>query len=408
MSILRPFRALRPQAAKIEQIAAVPYDVVDRDEAQALAQERPLSFLHISRAEIDLDPELDPYSPQVYERARMNFQQLQQEGHLVADEQPCLYIYRLKMGDHVQTGIAATFSVDEYDGSLIKKHEKTRKAKEDDRTRHIIGLRSQTGPVFLTYRPRPGIDQEVTRLTASAPLYDFTAEDGVVHTVWRVSDCDTLVKEFAQLKALYIADGHHRAASASRARAALREEAGNWTGDEPANYFLAVAFPADQVQILPYNRILYDLGARTPAQFLEAVQAALPTTPGASPRPEAPGRCSLYVEGKWYNVALAQSAPASGGPAAKLDVAVLQAKVLEDILGIEDIRTDPRVDFVGGIRGTEELVRLVDSGKAKAAFSMYATSLDQLMQISDADEIMPPKSTWFEPKLRDGVVNHSI
>lgn len=409
MALLRPFKALRPDPGKVASIAAVPYDVVDRDEAAQLADGNPLSFLHVSRAEIDLPVDTDPYDGRVYGKARENFEALRRSGDLIVDETPCCYVYRLRMGDHLQTGIAATFSVGEYDADQIKKHEKTRKAKEDDRTRHIITLRAQTGPVFLTYRPRRGIDQIVESATAAEPLYDFTAPDGVGHTLWRLESPEDLVAEFGELPCLYIADGHHRAASASRARSQLMRESFTWSGTEDANFFLAVAFPADQVQILAYNRIVYDLGGKDPDAFLAAVKAQLPVSPGASPEPSRAGHCSMYLGGNWYDLDLSAVAPSnSSSPAEVLDAALLQKSVLEAVLEIGDIRTDPRVDFVGGIRGTGELVRLVDSGKAKAAFSMYPTSLDQLMAISDANEIMPPKSTWFEPKLRDGLVSHLI
>lgn len=397
-----------PAPDLVDRIASVPYDVVNREEAASLAGDNALSFLHVSRAEIDLPAEVDPYDERVYARARENFEGLRSSGSLVTDEAACCYLYRLKMGDHVQTGIAATFSVEDYDRELIKKHEKTRKAKEDDRTRHIISLRAQTGPVFLTYRARPSLDALVDQLTGRSPHYDFVAEDGVGHTLWRVPDYQALVAEFDQLSHLYIADGHHRAASASRARARLVRESFTWSGEEPANFFLAVAFPADQVQILAYNRIVYDLGGRTGPDFLEAVREQVPVSGGASALPDVPGHVSLYLDGAWYDLDLRSLAERATGPAERLDAALFQHSVLESVLGIEDIRTDPRVDFVGGIRGTRELVRLVDSGKAMAAFSMYPTSLEQLMAISDADQIMPPKSTWFEPKLRDGLVSHLI
>lgn len=408
MAVLRPFKALIPAPEVVEEVASVPYDVVNREEASRLAQGHPLSFLHVSRAEIDLPDETDPYSSSVYQRAAENFSRLREEGHLIVDQQESVYVYKLRMGEHTQVGVAATYSVEEYDRDAIKKHEKTRKAKEDDRTNHIVALRAQTGPVFLTYAADSEIDALVSRAMDSAPLYDLVAADGVAHTVWRVTDTQGLVERFGRLPALYIADGHHRAASAGRTRARLREESPSWSGIEPANYFLAVAFPSDQVQILAYNRVVQDLAGKSPEQFLEALREGLQVTEGASPEPQQPGQVSMYLEGRWYGLDLTGARPSAGGPAARLDCAVLQVEVLEKILGIGDIRTDSRVDFVGGIRGTQELVRLVDSGKWAVAFSMVPTTLEQLMTVSDAGEIMPPKCTWFEPKLRDGLVSHLV
>ncbi|MBI3927657.1 MAG: DUF1015 domain-containing protein [Armatimonadetes bacterium] len=408
MAVLRPFKALRPAPAVAEKVAAVPYDVVNREEAAELARGNPLSFLHVSRAEIDLAEDLDPYDPSVYARAAHRFGKLQADGHLIQDDRECLYVYKLRMGEHTQVGVAATYSVDEYDRDRIKKHEKTRKAKEDDRTNHILALRAQTGPVFLTYPADSGIDALIEATMASPPLYDLVAPDSVSHTVWRVPDTQGLVERFAHLPCLYIADGHHRAASASRTRARLRDRERAWKGDEPANYFLAVAFPSDQVQILPYNRVVKDLAGRSPDEFLRALSERLEVASGAAPAPARPGTVSMYLDGKWSSIDLRKALPDGGGPADRLDCAVLQKAVLEGLLRIGDIRTDSRVDFVGGIRGTDELVRLVDSGRWAVAFSMAATTLEQLMAISDAGEIMPPKSTWFEPKLRDGLVSHIL
>lgn len=407
MANIRPFRAYRPELQVAPQVASVPYDVVDRDEAAALAQGNPLSFLHVSRAEIDLPRDVNPYSEEVYNQAQKAYESLIEAGHLVRDDAPQLYVYRLKMGEHVQTGVAAAYSVDEYDQDKIKKHEKTRKEKEDDRTRHIVQLRAQTGPVFLTYRGQAAIDALVEKATQGAPLYDMVAPDGISHTVWTVADPAALTAAFEAVPALYIADGHHRAASASRARARVKEEAGAaWTGKEDANFFLAVSFPAEQLRILPYNRVVFDLQGQTPEAFLETVKAAFPVTEGAAPSPAQRGQVSMYLGGKWYGLTMPTSTSTS--PSEGLDAAILQSKLLAPLLGIADPRTDKRIDFVGGIRGTGELVTRVDSGKAAVAFSMYPTSLGELMAISDADEIMPPKSTWFEPKLRDALLIHGI
>lgn len=407
MSTLRPFSALRPHPQVVEQVASVPYDVVDRQEAAALAAGNPLSFLRVSRAEIDLDPDLNPYSDEVYQKAQSNYQQLLQEGHLVQDSEPALYVYQLQMGDQVQTGVAATFSVEEYDQDRIKKHEKTRREKEDDRTRHILQLRAQTGPVFLTYRGNREIDQLVSSACQATPLYNLVAADGVRHTLWKVTDCQPWIEAFGAVPELYIADGHHRAASASRTRAQLRDQAGAaWTGQEAGNYFLAVAFPSDQLKILPYNRVVRDLQGQTPEAFLAALRERCQVTESAPPSPTSPGQVSMFLGERWYGLTLPRSEHPQS-PSDGLDVAILQAKILEPLLGIQDPRTDKRIDFVGGIRGTAELERRVRAGEA-VAFSMVATSLEELMAISDAGEIMPPKSTWFEPKLRDALLIHQV
>jgi len=408
MSILRPFKALRPTPEAVAHVAAVPYDVVDRREAADLAAGRPTSFLHVSRAEIDLPDSVDPYDPAVYQKAAANLAELRRQGVLLVDDEPALYIYRLQMGQHVQTGVAGTFSVDEYDRDAIKKHEKTRKAKEDDRTRHILATQAQTGPVFLTYRGTARIDAIIEGLCQADPLYDFTAEDGIRHTAWRVTATGALVQAFAEIPLMYIADGHHRAASASRTRAQMRSQSDTWTGQEPANYFLAVAFAADQLRIMPYNRVVADLHGLTPEALLEAVQSHVPVAPGGAPSPSRPGHVSMFLTGSWYDLDLNGLKAGADSPAQRLDAALLQDHILAPCLGIGDPRTDERIDFVGGIRGSDELVRRVQAGRAAVAFSMYPVSLDELMAISDAGEIMPPKSTWFEPKLRDSIVSHAL
>ncbi|HVF57508.1 MAG TPA: DUF1015 family protein [Pyrinomonadaceae bacterium] len=411
MAVIRPFRALRPPAERVGEVAAVPYDVVNTEEARKLAEGRPHSFLHVSRPEIDLPEGTDLYSDEVYAKAGENFQKLIDGCPLITEDAPSLYLYRLVMGDHAQTGIAACASVDEYDAGLVRKHEKTRPDKENDRTRHLLTLRAQTGPVFLTYRPDRRIDALVAGETSAAPLYDFTAADGVRHTVWRATAHEQLVRAFQEVSLLYIADGHHRAASASRARATLREGNQNHTGEEEYNGFLAVVFPADQMQILPYNRVVRDLNGMSEGEFLARVGEAFQITGDANPRgPGHPGHWHMYTGGKWYGLALRDDATqAEGGdPVAALDVSVLQDNLLDPVLGIKDVRTDKRIDFVGGIRGTEELVRLVDSGAAAVAFSLYPTTIEDLLRVSDANGIMPPKSTWFEPKLRDGILIHKL
>ena len=408
MAVIRPFRALRPAAERAESVASVPYDVVNTDEARALADGNPLSFLHVSRPEIDLPPDTDIHSDAVYRKAVENFEKLISTCPLEKEAEPSLYLYRLIMGQHEQIGIVACCAVDEYDNSTIRKHERTRRDKEDDRTRHMLMLRAQTGPVFLTYRRSAEIDEQVSAAISAEPLYDLTAPDGVRHTIWRISDTESLVKSFESVPLLYIADGHHRAASASRARAELRDQSFGHTGKEDYNYFLTVIFPDSQVQILAYNRTVRDLNGLSQEAFLDEIRTQFTVTENASPEPERRGHWSMYLDGKWYGLQLSPAATLPSGTVAALDVSVLQDRLLDPILGIKDVRTDKRVDFIGGLRGTKELERLVDEGKAAVAFSLYPTTVAELLMVSDANEIMPPKSTWFEPKLRDGLLIHSI
>lgn len=409
MAIIRPFHALRPPAERAAEVAAVPYDVVNTEEARALASGNPWSFLHVSRPEIDLTDGTPIYSDQVYSKAAENFAQLKKDCPLTPEETPSLYLYRLIMGQHEQMGIVACCSVDEYDRDIIRKHERTRRDKEDDRTHHILVLRAQTGPVFLTYRAQEKIDALIAdALRGNPPLYDFVANDDIHHTIWRVPNYQPLVDAFADVPYLYIADGHHRAASASRARADLKEQSFGILGDEEYNFFQCVLFPDKQLQILPYNRIVRDLNGMSPEEFLTRVHAEFNVTEGSSPEPKQRGQWSMYLGGKWYGLVLQDEASRPAGVVESLDVSVLQARLLDPILGIKDVRTDKRIDFVGGIRGTEELEKLVNEGKAAVAFSLYATTIDDLLRVSDAGEIMPPKSTWFEPKLRDGLLSHEI
>ena len=402
MAALFPFRALRPTPAAASDVAAVPYDVVTRDEAASIAHGNPLSFLHVSRAEIDVAAGTDPYADEVYEQAARNFRALQAAAPLVTEDVPSLYVYRLKMGQHEQTGIAACFSLDDYDTDIIKKHERTRRDKEDDRTRHMLAIGAQTGPVFLTYRAAPHVSDLVDQTVGTEPLFDFMASDHIGHTVWKVRDRDRnrFVDAFAAVPTLYIADGHHRAASAARARKQRRSTAGAGEWDK----FLGVAFPHDQVQILAYNRIIKDLAGALPASVLSRLRERFAITPGPS-RPVRRGDVSMYLDGVWYTIELGEPSP-SGPIAGRLDVDLLQELILAPVLGIGDVRTDKRIDFVGGARGTEFLEQSVSSGGAAVAFSLYPVSVDDLMAISDAGGIMPPKSTWFEPKLRDGLLSH--
>ncbi len=408
MAVIRPFRALRPRADRAQLVASVPYDVVNTDEARALAEGNPLSFLHVSRPEIDLPPDTDIHSDTVYRKAVENFETLIANCPLEKETEPSLYLYRLIMGRHEQVGIVAVCSIDEYDNGIIRKHERTRRDKEDDRTRHMLMLKAQTGPVFLTYRRRAEIDEQVTAAIGAEPLFDLTAADGVRHTIWRLDQTDALVKSFESVPLLYIADGHHRAASASRARAELKQESFAHTGKEDYNYFLTVIFPDSQVQILAYNRTVHDLNGLTKEEFLDEIRSQFTITENANPEPRQRGHWSMYLDGKWYGLQLSPAATQPAGTVQRLDVSILQDRLLDPILGIKDIRTDKRVDFIGGLRGTKELERLVDEGKAAVAFSLFPTTVEELLMVSDANEIMPPKSTWFEPKLRDGLLIHTI
>jgi len=410
VALLHPFRALRPKPDAAASIAAVPYDVVNTEEAHALAEGNPRSFLRVSRAELELTDGTDPYADAVYERAAKNFAALR-DSSLVIDDEPSVYVYQLRMGHHTQTGLAACFSLDEYDRDVIKKHERTRRDKEDDRTRHMIALGAQTGPVFLTYRAQAEVNDVIRRASGGTPLFDFAAVDGVQHTIWRVggADRDALVAAFGRIPALYIADGHHRAASAARARTEMRERglAGTSLGDgADRSTFLAVAFPHDQVQILSYNRVVKDLGGLSPGDFISAVRERFDVGPGPA-SPAARGEIAMYAGGAWHTLR-PRATPDPSDAIGALDVSVLQEQLLAPILKIADVRTDKRIDFVGGKRGTGEIERLVTSGKAAAGFSLYPVSVSDLMAVSDAGAIMPPKSTWFEPKLRDGLLIHVI
>ena len=440
---IRPFRALRPTPAAAAAVACVPYDVVTTDAARALAAGAPLSFLHVTRAEIDLGPHVDPHDPVVYAAARANLARLRREAPLVVEDEPALYVYRLRDGGHEQTGLAGCFPLDDYDAGAIKRHERTRRDKEDDRTHHMAAVGAQTGIVFLAYRRRAEIDDLVAAVRAGAPLFDFEAPDGVRHTVWRATARQTadLADGFAAVPALYIADGHHRAASAARARRELVGRGAEGAGAAARDHFVAVAFPDRETRILPYNRTVSDLAGAGPEEFLAAVAARLPVGPADAAMP-GKGAVAMYVDGRWHRVGLTPtigsgaSGPGAGGgaldrgtgdgvsegggasdagagggasdPAEALDAARLQTLLLEPVLRVEDIRTDPRVRFVGGVHGTGELERLVDSGEAAVAFSLAAVTMDELLAVSDAGGIMPPKSTWFEPKLRDGLLTHLI
>ena len=407
MAIIRPLRALRPAPAAAAAVAAVPYDVVTTSEARRLAAGNPLSFLHVSRAEIDLPDGTDPYGRDVYERAARNLSALSERAPLVVDPEPVLYVYRMQSDGHEQLGLAGCFSLDEYDRDIIRRHERTRRDKEDDRTRHMVALRAQTGIVFLTYRATAAVDRIVDGGAAGPPLLDVAAPDGVRHSVWKLSAEATraAVSAFAGVAPVYIADGHHRIASAARARDEL-------AGEDPAHasrFFLGVAFPDRQTRILPYNRTVANLAGRPADEFLAALRGRFPVTDGGPPVPPK-GRLAMYLEEAWHTVDLTAARAAASGaePAAQLDVAILQDRILADVLDVADIRTDPRVTFVGGARGVGALEQAVASGAAAVAFSLAAVTSDELLAVSDAGGIMPPKSTWFEPKLRDGLLIHTI
>ncbi len=403
---IQAFKGLRPAPEYIEEVACVPYDVVNATEAAALAEGKPRSLLHVDRAEIDLPPDTDPYSEAVYARARENFLAMQRDGTLIRESAPSLYLYQQRMGGHVQTGVVAVCHIDDYERNVIKKHETTRPDKEDDRTRLIGTLNADTGPVFLTYRDRPEIDALVKKAQWSEPLYDFTAPDGVEHTFWRIAQSESFIREFARVPAAYVADGHHRTASAVRVGRERRAENPDHTGDEDYNWFLAVLFPASQLQILAYHRVVKDLNGLDKAAFLVGLTEDFAVTVRDWSEPREIHDIMVYLDNEWRELAFQPAMDADY--IASLDVSRLQDKVLGPLLGIDDPRTSKRIEFIGGIRGTGELKRLVDSGSAAVAFAMYPTSIEQLMKVADAGEIMPPKSTWFEPKLRSGLVIHTF
>jgi len=402
---IRAFQGLVPVHEHAAEVACVPYDVVDAAEAAALAAGRPRSLLHVDRAEIDLPAETDPHSDAVYAKARENFLRLQRDGVLARESGPCLYLYQQQMGSHRQRGLVAVCHVEDYDSGLIKKHEKTRREKEDDRTRLVDTLGANTGPIFLTYRDDPAVKALVESTIQQPPRDDFTAPDGIRHTLWRIPGGESFVKAFGRVPAFYIADGHHRAASAARVARMRRERHPGATGAEDFNWFLCVIFPANELKILPYNRVVLDLNGLSSKAFLERVRAVFGLEAGAPPSPAATGRVSMYLDGRWHGLRCPIDPAAD--PVARLDVSVLQDRLLAPILGIDDPRTSKRIDFVGGIRGTDELVRRVDRAGG-VAFSMYPVTVGQLMDIADAGQIMPPKSTWFEPKLRSGLFVHTF
>jgi len=404
--LVKPFAALRPTPEKAAAVASVPYDVVDTAEARALATGNADSFLHVSRPEIDLPDSVDIHDDAVYAQGVRALRDLQARGVLTREPGEKFYVYRQVMGRHSQTGVVTCCHIDDYANDVIRKHEKTRKDKEDDRTRHCLELNANSGPVFLTYRDRAELDELVARVQAGAPLYDFTAADGIRHTVWRVEGENSVWTEaFRRVPLAYVADGHHRAAAAFRSGKQRRAANPHHTGKEEYNWFLAVLFPANQLRILPYNRCVADLNGQTPAAFLERVKSVFRTEVAAGAEPSGPREVRMYLGKVWYKLTWDEF---SADPVGRLDVSVLQDRLLAPVLGIDDPRTNTRISFVGGIRGTAELVKRVDGGRDAVAFSMYPTTVPQMMDIADAGQIMPPKSTWFEPKLRSGLLVHTL
>lgn len=411
MAVIKQFRAIRPTPEMAERVAALPYDVVNSEEAREMTVDNPFSFLHVDKAEIDLPKDIDIYSPEVYEKAREYLYGMIEKGILVQDDKPMLYIYELTMNGRSQTGIVGCASIDEYLNGTIKKHELTREDKEQDRIRHVDICNANTGPIFLAYRTEKRISDIVEKIKKGLPVYDFIAEDEIKHRVWvidKTEDINDITELFKDVPNLYIADGHHRNASAAKVGIKRRTENPEYTGDEEFNYYLAVLFPSDQLKIMDYNRVVKDLNGMSEKEFIEKLSEKfdIKETEGRA-KPEKQYDFGMYMDKKWYMLT-AKDDIKSDDVVKGLDVSILQDNVLIPILGIGDIRTDKRIDFVGGIRGLEELEKRVDSGEMKVAFAMYPTSIDQLMSIADENKIMPPKSTWFEPKLRSGLFIHSL
>lgn len=414
MSIVRPFRAIRPATHLAEKVAALPYDVMDSNEAREMVKDNSYSFLHVDKAEVDLDPSISLYDKRVYETARDNLQRMMAEGTLIQEKEECLYIYQLVMDGRAQVGIVASASIDEYIENTIKKHEHTRADKEQDRINHVDYCNANTGPIFLTYRAK----SEITKATEGwmqghQPVYAFVSEDGIGHTVWAIDDkavIDGISEAFLTVDNLYIADGHHRNASAVKVGLKRREQFPAFTGEEEFNYFLSVIFPDQQLLIMDYNRAVKDLNGYSPEEFLSKASEKFNIEPYAEAgqyRPTAKHTFGMYLDGKWFKLTAKEGTFDPNNPVDRLDVSILQNNLLNPILGIEDPRTDKRIDFIGGIRGLNELEKRVDGGM-KVAFSMHPTTIDDLMAIADAGEVMPPKSTWFEPKLRSGLFIHDL
>lgn len=408
MSIIRPFRGLRPQPEKAGKVAAPPYDVLSSDEARELVKENPDSFLRVNKSEVDFPPEESIYGEKVYQRGKENLQRLIEEKIMIRDQSPCFYLYRLTMNNKAQTGIVALTSVDEYDRGLIKKHEHTRPVKVNDRADHIMTLKAQVGPVFSIFRNNPDLKTLFKNLTAGTPDVNFVADDNIQHELWVISDqadIDRLVGGFANLPALYIADGHHRSEAASEVCRRMKETNENHTGEELYNYFLNVIFPDDELYIMSYNRVVSDMNGLTIDQLIEKASEKFEISKSDEPvNPDASHIIGVYCDKQWYRFQIKLGTYDADDPTESIDSAILTKNFLAPQLGIENLRTDDRIDFVGGIRGIKELIKLVDSDKYKIAFALYPVSVDQLLAVADANQVMPPKSTWFEPKLRSGMV----
>ena len=411
MAKIKAFTGYRPPKELAEKVASPPYDVLNSEEAREMAKGNPDSFLHVNKPEIDLDPSVGPYDPIVYETAKNNLGRFVAEGLLIPDPGPRLYAYRQTMGDHSQLGLVACASVDDYDNDVIKKHEKTRKEKEDDRAKHVDATNANAGPVFLAYRAVEEVDALMSEASSGEADVDFTADDGIGHSLWTIEDGELigrLVSAFAEIERTYVADGHHRAKSGSRVRELRRRSNPGHTGEEEYNWFLAVLFPHDQLKILDYNRVVKDLNGLDEAAFKARLGESFEISETDTPSPSVPHEFGMYLAGKWRRLSARPGGFDTGDPVCALDVSILQDKLLNPVLDIKDPRTDRRIDFVGGIRGMSELERRVDSGDWAVAFAMHPTGIEQLMAIADAGAIMPPKSTWFEPKLRSGLVVHFL
>jgi uncharacterized protein (DUF1015 family) len=412
MPLIQPFAGLRPAPGQAAEVIAPPYDVLSSEEARTRAAGKPWSFLHISKPEIDLPPGIDPYSNEVYAKAAENLDRMLRNGVLIRDTVRCYYVYRLVMGGHAQTGLVAAASIAAYDANRIRKHEHTQTAKENDRVRQIEALNAQTGPVMVAYPAAREVDELLARCSAGAPDADATADTGVRHTLWVVRDAETqarLTRAFDALPALYIADGHHRSAAASRVAAARRAANPRHTGGESYNTFLTVIFPHHQMRILDYNRVVADLHGMEPAVFLARLGKSFSVEKSsAQVKPARPAEFGLYLQGQWHRLALRRELIPNSDPVARHDATLLSDHVLGPVLGITDLRRDKRIDYVGGIRGLAELEKRVDSGEMAAAFSLRPTSMEDLMAVAEAGQVMPTKSTWFEPKLADGLVSHVL
>ncbi|MGE0440882.1 MAG: DUF1015 domain-containing protein [Gemmatimonadales bacterium] len=405
---LKPFRAWRPDPAVAARVAAPPYDVVDRAEAAQIAQGNPFSFLHVGRADIDVGDDVGPYDERVYLKARDNLRAFMTDGTLIQDRDPSLYLYELTMDGRSQLGVVGCVHVEDYETDVIKKHERTRKDKEDDRTRHVLELNANAEPVFLTYQGQPFVDQLNADATRTAPLYDFTSSDGVRHRIWMIRNAEAYLDAFRRIPVGYVADGHHRSASAWRAGNERKAANPGHSGLEEYNWFLAVLFPANQLHIMPYHRVVRDLGALSLEDFLDRLRQVGTLAPTTSPQPEQPGGFGIYVAGSWYRLTIPPESINQADPIKSLDAELLADRILDPILGITDIRSDKRIDFVGGIRGIPELERRVDSGEMAVAFALHPVSMDQVMLVADGGGIMPPKTTWFEPKLKSGLFVHTL